>query len=56
VGEVDGTTTLEAALPAAFVRDTADEAGAFPMIMAYGRRDSVRVVHRFFKSIELTFG
>ena len=56
VGEADGVTTLEAALPAAFVRDTADEAGTFPMIMAYGRRDSVRVVHRFFKSIELTFG
>ena len=56
VAEVDGTTTLEAALPAAFVRDSADEKGVFPMIMAYGRRDSVRVVHRFFKSIELTFG
>ena len=56
VGEVDGTTTLEAALPADFVRESADEAGVFPMIMAYGRRDSVRVVHRFFKSIELTFG
>ena len=56
VAEVDGTTTLEAALPAAFVRDSADEEGVFPMIMAYGRRDSVRVVHRFFKSIELTFG
>lgn len=56
VGEADGTTTLEAALPAAFVRDTADESGTFPMIMAYGRRDSVRVVHRFFKSIELIFG
>ncbi len=56
VGEADGVTTLEAALPAAFVRESADEAGTFPMIMAYGRRDSVRVVHRFFKSIELTFG
>ncbi len=56
VGEADGVTTLEAALPAAFVRETADDDGTFPMIMAYGRRDSVRVVHRFFKSIELTFG
>ena len=56
VAEADGVTTLEAALPAAFVRASADESGTFPMIMAYGRRDSVRVVHRFFKSIELTFG
>ena len=56
VAEADGITTLEAALPAAFVRDTADEDGTFPMILAYGRRDSVRTVHRFFESIELTFG
>ena len=56
VREQGGTTTLEAALPAAFVRDTVNARGAFPMIFAYGRRDSVRVVHRFFKSIELTFG
>lgn len=56
VGETDGVTTLEAALPAALVRETADDGGTFPMIMAYGRRDSVRVVHRFFKSIEVTFG
>lgn len=56
VRERDGTTTLEAALPAAFVRETAGDDGAFPMILAYGRRDSVRTVHRFFKSIELTFG
>lgn len=56
VREHDGTTTLEAALPAAFVRATAGDGGVFPMILAYGRRDSVRTVHRFFKSIELTLG
>ena len=56
VSEADGATTLEVALPAAFVRDSADETGIFPMIMAYGNRDSVRPVHRFFKSIELTLG
>lgn len=56
VAEADGVTTLEAALPEAFVRASADAAGTFPMIMAYGRADSVRVKHRFFKSIELTFG
>ncbi len=56
VSEADGATTLEVALPAAFVRDSAGETGMFPMIMAYGNRDSVRPVHRFFKSIELTLG
>ena len=56
VDEVEGTTTLEATVPAAFVRGTSYEDGVFPMIVAYGRRDSVRVMHRFFKSIELIFG
>lgn len=56
VREQGGITTLEAALPAAFVRGTANASGTFPMIFAYGRRDSVRTVHRFFKSIKLRFG
>ncbi|MDE0223415.1 MAG: hypothetical protein OXJ90_29405 [Spirochaetaceae bacterium] len=56
VSEADGATTLEVALPASFIRDSAGETGIFPMIMAYGNRDSVRPVHRFFKSIELTLG
>ena len=56
VAESDGITTLEAALPVAFIRGTVDESGLFPMIMAYGMRDSMRVIHRFFNSIELVFG
>ena len=56
VSEHDGTTTLEAALPVSFVRNTVNARNTFPMIFAHGRRDSVRTVHRFFKSIELAFG
>ena len=55
VTEKGGVTTLEAALPAAFVLDSVNDRGTFPMIFAYSRRDSVRTVHRFYKSIELSF-
>ena len=55
VTEQDGVTTLEASLPAAFVRGSVNDRGTFPMIFAYSRRDSVRTVHRFYKSIELNF-
>lgn len=56
VREDKATTTLEAALPLSFVLKTVNYGNTFPMIFAYGRRDSVRTVHRFFKSIELSFG